>query len=73
MNKIKELESKLKEITELYERISSERLVYISLWCEVPTEQRLRIHALLLGRKKKFDKYKAICNKCECYKAGANV
>lgn len=73
MTNIKELQHKLKEITELYERVSSERIVYITLWCEVPVEQRLQIHASLLGKAKKFDKYKNICDVCECYKRGVDV
>lgn len=44
---IAELKLKLKEMTELYERVSSERLVYIALWCEVPVEQRMKIHERL--------------------------
>ncbi len=42
--KIARLKRKLRKVTELYHRISSERLVYIDLWCEVPIELRMEIH-----------------------------
>ncbi len=41
---LENLEQQLHEITELYERVSADRQLYIKLWCKVPVEQRMAIH-----------------------------
>lgn len=33
-----------KELYELYERVSADRINYISLWEQIPVEQRMEIH-----------------------------
>ena len=44
---VKDLEIEIRKINSLYQRVSNDRQVYISLWEQVPVKQRLQIHAAL--------------------------